>query len=285
MKWYFGGIAGSDLQVGQRIERGQLDGAASGGMLCSRLAPAMRVMRIRGAFRNRDEAAHVLYRLLPRFAEEFHKSGFVHLSSTGLGADVAFSRTPIRTMDDLRRLKGWRWDVDDVARLFDQELRFSAVPMPLEEAAGAFDEGRIDGFFALPTAALAFQWYTRARYLLDLPLGYIWGCLIVTERAFNRLPAEYQAVVRSAGAKLGARLEAVGAEQDGALLHGLFQRQGLTSTPASPQLRSELFSASLQARDRLGDKLVPHELLQEVLAILADYRAEHTSAPETPRRP
>lgn len=163
LKWYYGGIAGADLQVGDRIARGQLDGTASGGMLCSRLAPAMRVMRVRGAFRNRDEAAHVLNRLRETIEGQFRKSGFVQLASTGLGADYAFSRAPVQTLDDLKRLKGWRWDVDDVALLFDKELGFASVALPLEDAGPAYDEGRIDGFYAIPTAALAFPSGTRAR--------------------------------------------------------------------------------------------------------------------------
>jgi TRAP-type C4-dicarboxylate transport system substrate-binding protein len=154
-------------------------------------------------------------------------------------------------------------------------MSFQSVTMPLEDAAQAFDDKRIDGFYALPTAALAFQWYTRTRYLLDLPLGYLWGCLLVTERAFNRLPPEHRANLRSAGAKLSLRLEQIGREQDERLLHGLFQREGVTPTQATPQLRSELYAAALSARDRLGEKLVPRELLQDVLAIHADYRAEH----------
>jgi TRAP-type C4-dicarboxylate transport system substrate-binding protein len=275
LKWYYGGIAGADLQVGERIARGQLDGAASGGMLCSRLAPAMRVMRVRGAFRNRDEATHVLNRLRETIEGQFRKSGFVHLGSTGLGADYAFSRRPVQTLDDLKRLKAWRWDIDEVAQLFDKELGFASVPMPLEDAGQAYDEGKIDGFFSIPTAALAFQWYTRTRYLLDLPLGYLWGCLLVTQRAFDRLPPEHQGTLRAAGAKLGARLEEIGRAQDEALLHGLFQKQGVTPTEPSAQLRNELYAAALMAREQLGEKLVPKELLREVLAILADYRAEH----------
>jgi hypothetical protein len=49
----------------------------------------------------------------------------------------------------------------------------------------------------------------------------------------------------------------------------------VTPTQASTQLRNELYASALMARERLGEKLVPKTLLQEVLAILADYRAEH----------
>src|SRR3954467_6995726 len=43
IKWYYGGITGDEPGMGERIRRGQLDGAASGGPLCESLAPSMRV--------------------------------------------------------------------------------------------------------------------------------------------------------------------------------------------------------------------------------------------------
>ena len=33
LKWYLGGIAGDELQMGERVRRDQLDGVGSGGML------------------------------------------------------------------------------------------------------------------------------------------------------------------------------------------------------------------------------------------------------------
>src|SRR6476646_5054881 len=46
VKWYLGGIAGNELQVLDRMKRDQLDGVGSGGVLCQRLAPTMRVTRL-----------------------------------------------------------------------------------------------------------------------------------------------------------------------------------------------------------------------------------------------
>src|SRR5262249_20794068 len=50
IKIYFGGIAGDELTVLDRIRREQLDGAI-GSELCTRLAPSLKVARIIGAFR------------------------------------------------------------------------------------------------------------------------------------------------------------------------------------------------------------------------------------------
>jgi len=275
VKVYFGSIAGDELQVMTRIERNQLDGIASGGMACQELAPSMRVMRVQGVFQDREEGAYVLQRLAPQLGDEFRKRGFVLLTVTGMGPEVVFSREPLQTFDQLRRTKMWRWDLDKLGVITARELGVTIVPLPLNEAATAFDEGRVDGFYGIPAAALAFQWFTRALYLTDLHTSYLWGCLILAQRAFDRLPLEHQQAVRAAGAKIGVRIEEVGKQQDDLLLGGLFQKQGVKLNPVTPELRKEFLSAARAARERLGEKLVPDALLKRVLALLADYRGEH----------
>jgi TRAP-type C4-dicarboxylate transport system substrate-binding protein len=275
VKWYYGGIAGNEVEVMSRIERGQLDGAASGGMLCQRAAPSMRVTRVRGLFASRDESIYVMHRLKPVLDAEFAKSGYVHLASTGLGPDIVFSRTPIRSLAELRKAKMWRWDLDSAAIETDNALGFDHVMLPINEAATAYDEGRIDGFYAIPTAALAFQWYTRSKYMLDLRMGYLWGCAVVSQRSFNKLSPDSQRVLLAAAAKLAVRFEEVGQQQDQALVGGLFARQGVTTVAVTPELKAELLAESRTVRDQIGGKLVDPDLLQKVLALLADYRAEH----------
>ena len=39
--------------------------------------------------------------------EEFAKNGFVFLGAAGFGLDILFSRTPVRTLADLRRGRFW----------------------------------------------------------------------------------------------------------------------------------------------------------------------------------
>src|SRR5258708_27797331 len=110
-----GAIAGDEVTVSQRIHNGQLDGAASGGMLCTRQAPAMRILRIPGLVQDRHQANYVLGRLRPIADEQFRKAGFVNLAFTLLGPSVLFSREPIRSFDNLRHANVWRWDLDEVA--------------------------------------------------------------------------------------------------------------------------------------------------------------------------
>src|SRR5262245_24292140 len=83
VKWYFGGIAGDELEVDARIRRDQLDGTASGGNLCQRLAPSLLVMRMPGMVQDREEGAFLTNRLKPVLDQEFRTNGYANLGEVG----------------------------------------------------------------------------------------------------------------------------------------------------------------------------------------------------------
>jgi TRAP-type C4-dicarboxylate transport system substrate-binding protein len=275
IKIYFGGIAGDEITVLDRIRREQLDGAI-GSELCTRLAPSLKVARVIGAFQTREENAHVLGRLRSTVDAEFLRAGFINFGEAGLGPEMLFTREPVRDLAALRKVRLWVWDSDDVLPPQARSLGLTIVQTSLEQAGRAYDENLVDGFVAIPSAALAFQWTTQARYLTPLRMTFRSGCLIVTTRAFDSLPAETQRAFKSATGKLNQRIEAVGRQQDDALLGGLLERQGLTLLPETDRLRSEFFEAARAAR--AGSRVVSDSVLNQVLAWLADYRAEHTTS-------
>jgi len=275
IKFYFGGVAGDDVRAAERIARDQLDGLASGGILCERLSPSMRALRVLGLFRDRSEWEYTLARMKPVFDEEFDRAGFVNLAEGGVGPHVLFTDRPIARLADLARVRLWVWDLDDVMRLELPELGARTVTLPMDAATRAHDERRTDGFVSPPTVALAFQWSVQARYVSDLPLDYISACLLVARRAFDPLPLEVRKALEAAAAKLRVRFEDLGRRQDAALLGGVFARQGLEAVPASGSLRAEYLAATRAARDRLGERLVPRPLLERVQSVIDEYRAGH----------
>jgi TRAP-type C4-dicarboxylate transport system substrate-binding protein len=259
------------------MRKGQLDGVASGQMLCERLAPSMRITRLPGMFQDREETAEVMNRLLPRFEKEAHEHGFILLGTSGIGPDVFFTRRPVRSLGDLRTQKLLRWDLDEVGIATSKAMGMNVSPLPLERGARSYDDGAIDGFVTPPSAALAFQWSAQARYVIDLRASYIWACLLMTEASWSRLPIEYQVRLREQQALMRVRLEVVGSQIDEQLLGGLFQKQGLLPIPVTEQLRAEFFAAARAAREKVGESFVPRELMSKVLQLLADYRAEHAA--------
>ncbi|HEY2745473.1 MAG TPA: TRAP transporter substrate-binding protein DctP [Polyangia bacterium] len=282
IKIYFAAIGGDEFTVLDRIKREQLDGAI-GSESCVRLAPSLKVTRIFGLFQSREESFYVLTRLAPLIDAEFLKHGFINLGEATLGAELLFTRDPVRDMSDLRKTLLWIWDDDVALRTQAPALGLHVVATPLDAAARAFDDKSVDGFIAIPTAALAFQWSAQAKYLTNLDLSYRNGCVFFASRAFDALPIESQRYVREATGKLRQRLDDLTVRQDAALVGGLFARQGLKTVPVSDRFRLEFFSEAREMRAHIASQLVPQRILDEVLSWLADYRAEHALSPTTRR--
>jgi TRAP-type C4-dicarboxylate transport system substrate-binding protein len=274
IKWIWGGIAGDELAVVDRIRRGQLDGSASSAG-CERLAPSMRVTRLIGLLQNRDELKMILGKMRPRIDAEMAQQGFVELGFVANGMSILMTRQPVSSMDDLRKTRVWVWNEDDVMLRALETLGVPVVSAGLNEAAQLYSDGKVDGFVTIPLGALAFQWSAQARYFTELPIGFLPGCLIASQRRIDGLSVEQKAVVRSAGARVALRFDDAGATQDAQLLGGLFDRQGMKRVTVSPTFRAQFFEEATAAREKIAPGVVPKELLAEVLGWLADWRAEH----------
>jgi TRAP-type C4-dicarboxylate transport system substrate-binding protein len=277
VKWYLGGIAGDEMQVLDRMRRDQLDGVGSGGVLCQRLAPTMRVTRLIGMVRTRAEAELVLTRLKPQLDEEFKKSGFVNLWEAGIGPSFIFSRAPVHDLTEMKKSRLWIWDLDDLFGNGLRSLGINVVPTSLESAAHAYDENKFDGMVVMPMAALAFQWSVQSRYLTPLTTGFLSGCFLMSNRAYDALPVESQKAIRDAAAKFQAHMEDVGREQDAQLVDGgLFKRQGLSFIPVTQAFKDAFYAAARAVRDQ--DTSVTPQLKAQVESWLKEYRSKDRTA-------
>lgn len=272
---YLGGIAGDDVEMGRRMRKDQLDGALSAGILCQEVAPAFAIFRIPGLVQNRAEESYVETRLFPTLREQARAHGMVLLATGSLGADVVLSREPIDSLETLRRLRLWQWELDQTSVAFSRAMGLHPVLLPVNDAGRAYEQGKTDGFIAIPSAIFGFQWFSRRVYLSQFPFAPLHACALMSATAYERLPTNLREVVAAASVKFGLRIAETTRVQDDELLGGLFAKQGVRTVPVSPLLRAQFLEAAHTARDRLGAQLVPQELLLQVQSFLADYRSEH----------
>ena len=274
LKLYLGGIAGDEAAVPERIRKGQLDGEMAA-VTCERMAPSLRVLRVPGLIRRRDEAIYVIDRLRPKVEAEFRARGFQLLAVTWFGSDILFTKTPVHTMEELRKLRLWIWNLDVVWKSAMRDVGLHVVPMSVDDAGRAYEDGQVDGLLALPSAALVYQWSARSRYFMDLPMAAMAGCNFVSTSVFDALPIAAQSALRQASAKLNFRISEVNGALEDALIGRLFEKQGVHRLAANEQLRTIFFDAAKEARDRLPRDVVPPALISEVMGWLSDYRAAH----------
>ncbi|MGZ3438639.1 MAG: TRAP transporter substrate-binding protein DctP [Polyangia bacterium] len=262
IKIYWGGIAGDEREMVSRARRGQLD-AIAGAAVCAELAPSLQVTRLQGLFPNRDEHER-LARQIPHVDDEFKKAGFVNLGVAGMGPSVVFTRAPVTSWAELKKLRLWRWDLDPVAWQQDRMMGLTVVPGSVSGGATAFDAGQVDGFVALAASALAFQWQSRAPNILPLEFDYLNACMLLRLSSWDELSLETQRTVNAAGAKLARRMELVGRDADHVVMSGTLT--GVHAHPVPAATREAFFEAARKTRAQAATEgHVPPAALQWVL--------------------
>jgi TRAP-type C4-dicarboxylate transport system substrate-binding protein len=272
VKWYLGAVAGDEAQMVERSRRDQLDGAA-GAALCETLAPSLKVLRVLGLVQNDDELRYLLRKLHPIAAREARERGFALIAIAPFGTDVLFTRTPPSDLESLAKLRIWVWDLDTISASQLAAMGMKPMPMPIYEAARAYEQGRIDGFLALPSVALIWQWSALASWMTEVGGGAIQACLVVNQRSLDRLELRDREPLLSAAARLSLRFGDATALIHKQLLGGLFEKQGLHKNPKAESLRVGFFHSAVIAREKLPETQISHALLLEVGGWLADYRS------------
>jgi TRAP-type C4-dicarboxylate transport system substrate-binding protein len=204
---YPSGQQGDERTVLLKLKSGTLDGAAlvlPG--LCA-IDDVFNVFSIPYFFESYDELAYVLDRMTPRLRERLETRGFVLLAWGHAGWIRVFSVSPVRTLDDLRALRMFTSSGSE--RMVQVHRRHGLKPIALAETQilTGLTSGMIEAVPTTPTAVLFFQWYTRARYMLDVPVAPLLGAILVTRKAWQSIGEADRAVVAEAARRLGDRLE------------------------------------------------------------------------------
>jgi TRAP-type C4-dicarboxylate transport system substrate-binding protein len=145
------------------------------------------------------------------------------------------------------------------------------VPLPLYDAVAAADDGRVDGFIVVPSAALSFGMFTRARWFTDLHSAFLPGCMVMNAHSFARLSPPDRAAVNAAAARLKQEFES-SERRVNQHLEAAFEREGLRASPMSPAFRAAFLESGRAALRRLDSRLAPATLIDETKRILERVR-------------
>lgn len=196
IKLYGGGVMGAEKSMLRKMRIGQLQGGA---FVASGLAPVYSPLNIYSLpliFRSQDEIDYVRTQLDKRLLTGLEKEGYVSFGFAGGGFAKMLSNVPVRSLDDLRGQKVWVPEGDRVGYEAMEAFGLSPVTLPLTDVMTGLQTGLIDIVATSPVGAVVFQWYTKVKYVTELPIVYVFATMIVDKRAFDRLSSDDQAVVR-----------------------------------------------------------------------------------------
>lgn len=195
IRWYAGGVMGSESQVLQKIRFGQLQGGmftASG--ILDRY-PGLNTYTIPFLFQNDNEIALVREEFDHQLISGLYDTGFTSYGLISGGNAYVMSTAPIESLDDLSRMRVWTPEGDPVGYATLESLGLPAVILPLGDVLLGLQTGLIDVAAATPSAGLILQWHTAIQYIIDLPVAYTIGSLLIDNRSISKISPEDQSIL------------------------------------------------------------------------------------------
>ncbi|NOZ02887.1 MAG: ABC transporter substrate-binding protein [Deltaproteobacteria bacterium] len=201
LKFFAGGVLGDDKVVLEKLRFGQIQAAGLIGVGLGELVPEVRALELPFQFTSYKQTDCVLDALKDDFAKKFEKKGFVLLGWADQGFVYVFSNKAIKSADDMQGTKPWVMESDPLAKLLFQKLGLNPVPLAIPDVFTSLQTGLIDTIYISPVAAIALQWYTKVKYMIDMPIVDGSGAILISKKFFDGMPPEYRKITRELTAK------------------------------------------------------------------------------------
>lgn len=250
-KYYPGGSMGSDRNVLRKIRAGQLHGGMLTGGSLADIHTDAQIYSLPFLFRSYEEVEYVRARMDKTIAQSLLDRGFVTFGFSHGGFAYIMSNAPTRRVDDLRNQKVWIPEGDDLSRAIFENLGISPIPLPLTDMLTGLQTGLITTVASSAVGAIALQWHTKVRFVTDLPTLYLYGSLAIDKKAYGRMTAADQGVVREVMEKIYHDLNQQN-RLDDQNAHQALRKQGIEYVSMAPEETAKLRKAADETLERLG---------------------------------
>jgi len=271
-RFYPGGVMGNDKSVLRKIRIGQLHGGAITGGGLQTIDPNSQVYSLPLAFRSHDEVDYVRKKMDPLIIQGLYDNGYVSFGLGEGGFAYLMSGLPLNDVKNIKKQKVWAPDDDPIGRAAFEAIGVSPIPLPLTDVLTGLQTGLIDTVAASPMGAIALQWHSKVKYLNQTPLVYLYGTMIIQRKAFDKIKAADQAIVKEVMAKIFSNLNSIN-RADNKKAYSALQQQGIEFVTTGEQAEAQWISSVKNATKSLvHNGVINSDITQLLYKHIDDFR-------------
>jgi TRAP-type C4-dicarboxylate transport system substrate-binding protein len=265
---------GDDNTVLRKIRVGQLHGGAVVGGSLTKYFKDNQIYGLPMKFKSFEEIDYVRRQLDQRIIDGLEKGGFVTFGIAEGGFAYVMATVPIRTVGEMRRQKVWVPDNDKTIMEAVQAFGIKPIPLSIADVRAGLQTGLINTVTIPPIGAIALQWHTQIKYLMDEPFLYIYGVLAVARKVFEKLSPDDQRVFREIMGRVFQELDQLN-RQDNVKAREALRTQGIEFVKPDDDALKQWYDNAAAIPERLvkAGKL-SREMVNTLESVLEDYRSK-----------
>ncbi len=205
-KIYPGGVMGDDRAMYRKMRIGQLHGGGFTMTGIGEVVPDFRVLGIPFLFKSYDEVDHVVNGIWSDLQQSFEAQNLVLLAMSEVGFVYTMSTEPITTIDELKKYKTWVPEGDPISQQFLKNVGITPTTLSIPDVLTSLQTGLINTVFNSYYGSIVLQWFTKTRYITDIPFAYGYGAFVLDQKSFAKLPDNLAALMKESALKHFSRL-------------------------------------------------------------------------------
>lgn len=270
-KIYPGGVLGDETDMLRKTKIGQIQGAALTSAGLSSVFPEYDVLEVPFLFQKYEEVDHILTKMDSFFKKGVDNNGYVMLGWSEAGFIYLMSTVPISGVSDLRKAKVWILEDSSIAKAVFQEAGVKGIPLSVTDVLVGLQTGLVEVVYIPPSGAISLQWFTKIKYITDLPLLYLAGAILIKKETFKEIPSTFQPVLMEIAQRhLNQLKTAIRNENQDALQ--VMAKQGIKMITPSREQIEEFKKLSNRAMAHPGSQSFTKKTLEEATSLLESYR-------------
>lgn len=266
---FAGGKLGDDADMLRQVRIGKLQALALTGIGLSLIDSNVDALHIPMLFDSYEELDYVRDRLAPDLEAVLSAKGYTVLNWSDGGWVHFFTKKPAKTLDDLRGMKLWISAGDPRTEKLYRDFDFQVVAVPVTDAHLQLQTGAMNAIQMPPLFAMLDRFFERAEYMTNIRWAQVMGGTVISNKAWERIPAELRPKLLEAAQRAGqetrARIRKLGDDSIAQMVE-----RGLVVVEAD---REAWLREATEVYPRLRGRLAPQPLFDKAIRLRDEYRA------------
>lgn len=228
-------------------------------------------------FHTWQEVDYVREKIRPMLEQRLRAKGFEVLFWGDAGWVRFFSKEPGVRPDDFKKMKMFTLTGDVRQSEIMKAIGYRPVALETTDILLGLNTDMINVVPVPPLIALAGQFYGPAPHMLDVNWSPIVGAAVIRRDVWEKIPAELQAKLRAACDATGVKFRTQSREESEKSVR-VMQERGLKIHQVPPEAEADWKQLSDILLPRVRGTLVPEDIFDEILRLLAEYRQNAAAA-------